>query len=164
MPYIFRNYLEKRIFISWLCIFVWRGVLFQVIFFNSGVILKRCLWKYIRVEKCCVECLSKYNGHWNYSPTNVTTSNESCWETTPFPLITRIIHVACFLDQNNFVLTTSHTHLAVVKIGSPFTQAGTDSCLTGNLMVSSFDLKNIAKTQLEELLQWRQRKGTSLVL
>ena len=31
------------------------------------------------------------------------------------------------------------------------------SCLTGNLMVSSFDLKNIAKTQLEELLQWGWR-------
>ena len=93
---------------------------------------------------CCVEYL------WNYSPTNVTTSNESCWETIPFPLITRIIHVACFLDQNNFVLTTSHTHLAVVKIGSPFTQPGTDSCLTGNLMVSSFDLKNMAKKQLED--------------
>ena len=27
----------------------------------------------------------------------------------------------------DFCFTASHTHLAVVKIGSPFTQAGTDS-------------------------------------
>ena len=63
-----------------------------------------------------------------------------------------------------WLLVITFVCLAVVKIGSSFTQAGTDSCLTGNLMVSSFDLKNIAKTQLEELLQWRQRKGTLLVL
>ena len=63
------------------------------------------------------------------------------------------ISYALSAGSMTFVLTTSHTHLAVVKIGSPFTQAGTDSCLTGKLMVSSFDLKNIAKTQLEELLQ-----------
>ena len=60
------------------------------------------------------------------------------------------ISYALSAGSMTFVLTTSHTHLAVVKIGSSFTQAGTDSCLTGNLMVSSFDLKNIAKTQLED--------------
>ena len=40
--------------------------------------------------------------------------------------------------------------MAVVKIGSSVTQAGKDSCLTGNLLVSAFDLKHIAKTDLEE--------------
>jgi len=42
--------------------------------------------------------------------------------------------------------------LAVCKIGSSVTHAGKDSCLTGNLMVSAFDLKHIAKTNLEEPL------------
>ena len=50
----------------------------------------------------------------------------------------------------DFCLTTSYTNLAVVKIGSSVTQAGKDSCSTGNLLVSAFDLRHIAKTDLEE--------------
>ena len=54
------------------------------------------------------------------------------------------VNVLCIFSRlYDFCITASQTHLAVVKIGSSFTQAGTDSCLTGNLMVSSFDLKNI---------------------
>ena len=41
MPDIFRNYLEKFILMSWLSIFVWRGVFFQVFFFLIQVLVKQ---------------------------------------------------------------------------------------------------------------------------
>ena len=40
------------------------------------------------------------------------------------------VNILCIISWLcDFCLTTSHTHLAVVKIGSSFTQAGTDSCV-----------------------------------